>query len=64
VLLTGRTGDTGAHDFIDVLGDLGLLRRAQPIGRTVHAFSIALMLVALAWSAYLLVQQYRRRRAY
>jgi hypothetical protein len=64
VLLTGRTGDTGAHDFIDVLGDLGLLRRAQPIGRAVHAFSIAMMLVALAWSAYLLVQQYRRRRAY
>jgi hypothetical protein len=64
VLLTGRTGDTGAHDFIDVLGDLGLLRRAQPIGRAVHAFSVALMLAALAWSAYLVLQQYRRRRAY
>ena len=64
VLLTGRTGDTGAHDFIDVLGDLGLLRRAQPIGRAVHAFSVVLMLAALAWSAYLVLQQYRRRRAY
>lgn len=61
VLLTGRTGDTGAHDFIDVLGDLGLLHKAQPIGRAVHAFSVLLMLVALAWSAWLLVRQHRRR---
>ena len=64
VLLTGRTGDTGAHDFIDVLGDLGLLRQAQPIGRAVHVFSVLLMLAALAWSSYLVLQQYRRRRAY
>jgi hypothetical protein len=62
VLLTGRTGDTGAHDFIDVLGDLGLLRRAQPIGRAVHAFSVMLMLLALAWGAYLVFQQNRRRQ--
>ena len=61
MLLTGRTGDTGAHDFIDVLGDLGLLRRAQPIGRAVHAFSIVLMIAALAWSAYIVLQQFRRR---
>ena len=64
VLLTGRTGDTGAHDFIDVLGDLGLLHRAQPIGRAVHAFSVVLMLAALAWSVWLLLQQYRRRQAF
>jgi len=62
VLLTGRTGDSGAHDFVDVLGDLGLLRRAQPIGRGVHAFSVLLMLGALAWSAWLVLQQYRRRQ--
>jgi hypothetical protein len=62
VLLTGRTGDTGAHDFIDVLGDLGLLQQAQPIGRAVHAFGTAVMLLALAWGAWLLAQQYRARR--
>jgi hypothetical protein len=61
VLLTGRTGDTGAHDFIDVLGDLGLLHRAQPIGRAVHAFSVLLMLAALAWGAWLVRAQYRNR---
>jgi hypothetical protein len=63
VLLTGRTGDTGAHDFIDVLGDLGLLHRAQPIGRGVHLFGAAVMALGLAWAAWLLVQQYRARRA-
>jgi hypothetical protein len=62
VLLTGRTGDTGAHDFIDVLGDLGVLHQAQPIGRAVHAFGAALMILALAWAASLLIQQYRARR--
>jgi len=61
VLLTGRTGDTGAHDFVDVLGDLGLLRQAQPIGRAVHAFSVLLMAAALAWGAYLLRRQYANR---
>lgn len=62
VLLTGRTGDTGAHDFIDTLGDLGLLHRAQPIGRAVHAFGVLVMAVALAWGAWLVRQQYRASR--
>ena len=59
VLLTGRTGDTGAHDFIDTLGDLGLLHKARPIGRGVHAFGVLMMLAALVWGAWLLWQQYR-----
>ena len=62
MLLTGRTGDEGAHDFIDVLGDLGLLHRAQPIGRGVHAFGLLMMLAALGWGAYVLWLQYRRRK--
>jgi hypothetical protein len=62
VLLTGRTGDTGSHDFIDTLGDLGLLHKAQPIGRGVHAFGAIAMLIALAWAAWLVWQQYRNRR--
>ena len=60
VLLTGRTGDTGAHDFIDTLGILGLLHRAQPIGRAVHVLGVVMMLAALAWGAWLVWQQYRR----
>jgi len=62
ILLTGRTGDEGAHDFIDVLGDLGLLHRAQPIGRGVHGFGVAMLLAALGWGAYILWLQYRRRK--
>lgn len=61
VLLTGRTGDTGAHDFIDTLGDLGLLHKAQPIGRGVHAFGVIAMLAALLWGAYIVWLQYRRK---
>jgi len=61
VLLTGRTGDTGSHDFIDTLGDLDLLHKAQPIGRGVHAFGIMVMVMALAWGAWLVWQQYRRK---
>lgn len=61
VLLTGRTGDTGAHDFIDTLGDLGLLHKAQPIGRAVHVFGVIAMLASLLWGAYLLWLQHRRK---
>jgi hypothetical protein len=62
VLLTGRTGDTGSHDFIDTLGDLGLLHKAQPIGRGVHAFGVIAMLTALVWGAWLVWQQQRNRK--
>ena len=62
VLLTGRTGDNGAHDFIDVLGDLGLLHKAQPIGRGVHAFGFLMMVTALAWGAWIVWQQHRRSK--
>jgi hypothetical protein len=63
VLLTGRTGDNGAHDFIDVLGDLGLLHKAQPIGRGVHAFGFLMMVAALAWGAWIVWQQHRRSKS-
>lgn len=61
VLLTGRTGDTGAHDFVDALGMVGLLHRAQPIGRAVHAFGVIAMLVALAWGMVLIWKQSLKR---
>jgi hypothetical protein len=61
ILLSGRTGDDGSHDFVDVLGDLGLLNRAQPIGYGVRVFGVGMMAVALAWSAYVLWLQYGKR---
>ncbi len=63
ILLTGRTGDSGAHDFIDVLGDLGLLSHAQAIGRGAHALGAVTMLAALAWGTWLVWQQYRARQS-
>jgi hypothetical protein len=61
VLLTGRTGDTGAHDYIDVLGDLGLLQRAHEVAWVMHKFGLVVMLAAWAWGAYILWRQIQRR---
>lgn len=62
ILLTGRTGDTGAHDFIDVLGDLGVLNRAQGIGYGVHHVGALMMGAALAWGAYVVWRQFDARK--
>jgi hypothetical protein len=62
ILLTGRTGDTGAHDFIDVLGDLGLLGRAQAVGRLVHGFGVAVLIASFAWGAFVVWRQYGVRK--
>ena len=61
VLLTGRTGDTGAHDYIDILGDLGLLKQAHAVARVMHEFGLAAMLAAWAWAGYLLSLQFKQR---
>lgn len=62
VLLTGRTGDEGAHDWIDVLADLGLLNQARPIGRGAQVLAIGMMVAALAWAGWIVREQYRNRR--
>lgn len=56
-LLTGRTGDTGGHDWIDIFGDLGLLPRAQPIGRAFHKLAYVVQFAAIGWAAWLVVKQ-------
>jgi hypothetical protein len=63
ILLTGRTGDTGPHDFIDVLGDLGLLTRARSVGYVVYAFGVVMLLASFAWAAAMVWMQFQRRRA-
>lgn len=62
ILLTGRTGDTGGHDFVDVLSDLGLVTRAQSVGYAVHRFGAAMLGASLAWAALIVAKQYRMRR--
>ena len=61
ILLTGRTGDTGAHDYIDMLGDLGLLHRAHEVAALMKYFGVLLMLGALVWGALLLARSWRER---
>lgn len=58
VLLTGRTGDDGPHDFIDVLGDLGLLRSAQSVGYAVHRFGVAMLIASFVWAAWIVWKQH------
>lgn len=61
ILLTGRTGDTGSHDFVDVLGDLGLLQRARAVAYVVHAFGVAMLVASFAWAAAMAWMQFKRR---
>ena len=61
VLLTGRTGETGAHDFIDVLGDLGLLKKAQAVGYAVHRFGAVMLFASLAWATVTVWRQFQAK---
>ena len=61
VLLTGRTGDTGAHDYIDILGDLGLLSHARGVARAMHEFGLLLMLAAWVWGGFILWRKFLAR---
>jgi hypothetical protein len=47
--------------FIDILGDLGLLRRAQAIGYGVHHVGVAVTGAALAWAAFVVWRQFDGR---
>lgn len=60
MLLDGRTGaESDGHDWQNILGDLGLSRRAHGIAGLAHTLGLMLMLAAYAWGAALL---YRQRR--
>ena len=61
VLLSGRTGDTGGHDYIDMLGIMGLLDRAHQVAWVMHKTGLLLMLAAWAWGGYILYRQFQRK---
>lgn len=62
MLLGGRTGaESDRHDWQNILGDLGLIKRAHLIAGIAHKLGFAVMLVAYAWSAALLYLQFQRR---
>ncbi len=61
MLLGGQTGaESDGHDWQNILGDLGLIRRAHLIAGIAHKLGLVVMLVAYAWGAALLILQFRR----
>ncbi|HUQ10355.1 MAG TPA: hypothetical protein VM146_08555 [Steroidobacteraceae bacterium] len=50
-LLDGRTGaESDGHDWQNLFGDMGLLKRARGIGLFFGVLGYAMMLAALAWA--------------
>lgn len=60
VLLGGHTGEEGGHDWIYLLGETGLLKRAQSLGWLTHKLGALVVLFSLGWGAWLLKRQYAR----
>ena len=61
MLLGGATGaESDGHDWQNLFGDMGLLRRARGIGRFFGFVGMAMMLAALAWAAWALRLQRAR----
>jgi hypothetical protein len=60
VLLGGRTGEEGGHDWMYLLGETGLLKRAQGLGWLVHKLGALVVLVSIAWAGWVLWQQKKR----
>lgn len=60
-LLGGMTGqESDGHDWQNLFGDMGLLRRARGIGRFFAFVGAVMMLAALAWAAWVLRLQRAR----
>ena len=52
ILLSGRSGEAGGHDWIYLLESLGLRPRAHLLGSLIHALGMGIMLLALVWAAW------------
>jgi len=59
-LLGGGTGEDGPHDWIYLLGSMGLLNKAQVLGNGIHKLGALVVLLALGWAAWLLKRQHVR----
>jgi len=62
MLLGGKTGaESDGHDWQNILGDLGMIRRAHLIAGIAHKLGLAVMLIAWIWGAALLYFQFKNR---
>jgi hypothetical protein len=64
MLLSGRIGEEGGHDWIYLLDTTGLLVHAHAVGGIIHKVGVLLVLLALLWGGWLLKQQYPRRAGF
>lgn len=60
VLLGGHTGEEGGHDWIYLLGETGLLQRAQGLGWLIHKLGALVVLLSIAWAGWILTRQKAR----
>lgn len=60
ILLGGHTGEQGGHDWMYLLGETGLIKRAQGLGWLVHKLGALVMMSAVGWAAWVLKQQRQR----
>ena len=59
-LLTGHSQDVPeTHDWANILLDLGLIFQEKKIAFSADVIGTLIMLAAMAWGAYVLLQQYR-----
>lgn len=52
MLLGGRTGEDGPHDWIYLLSSLGLLHRAQSLGTLTHHLGALIVVGSSVWAAW------------
>ena len=60
VLLGGHTGEEGGHDWMYLLGETGLLKRAHGLGWLVHKLGALVVLLSIYWGGWVLWQQKKR----
>ena len=62
MLLSGRTGEEGGHDWIFLFSSMGLLHKAPFIGALFHKLGALTVIAALCWGARVLQLEYGRGR--
>lgn len=60
ILLGGRTGEDGPHDWIYLLQHFGVLHRAHAFGVAVHRLGVLVMMGGVICGAGVLFRQWRR----
>ena len=60
IMLGGRTGEDGPHDWIYLLQHFGALHRAHGLGVAVHRFGSLVMLGGVVCGAIVLFRQWRK----